>query len=109
MFRGAIFNYNAQARSRAAIRPFTETLRFSRPADRRRPRHRAGLPLGLFNIGGQGQLLIGAACSPPGRASSCTCPTALHLIVATLFGFVGAALWAEHRRLPQGQDRGATR
>lgn len=92
MFRGAIFNTRA-ATFEAGIKPLMETLRFSGPLIA------AGLGIaltfrsGLFNIGGQGQLLMGAVWSA-WAAFQLDLPYGLHLIVAIIFGFVGAGLWA---------------
>jgi ABC-type uncharacterized transport system, permease component len=58
LFRGSIFNYQA-ATPQAMIKPITETLAFATPITL------AGLGLavafrsGLFNIGGQGQIIFG--------------------------------------------------
>lgn len=92
LFRGAIYNTRADD-FETAIRPLVESLRFAGPLIA------AGLGValtfraGLFNIGGQGQLLMAAAFSSF-AASQIHLPYVIHLIVAMLFGFVGAALWA---------------
>ena len=92
MFRGAIFNTNA-ASFEAGIKPLTESLRFAGPLIA------AGLGIaltfraGLFNIGGQGQLLMGAAWAAWG-ATMLHLPPVIHLVVAILMGLVGASLWA---------------
>ncbi len=92
LFRGSIYNYNADSLA-AGLRPLTETLRFSGPLIA------AGLGIaltfraGLFNIGGQGQLLAGAGWAA-WAATMIHLPPVLHLIVATLFGIAGAAFWA---------------
>ncbi len=91
LFRGSV--YNAQAADFAgAIRPLTETLRLATPLIA------AGLGIaltfrvGLFNIGGGGQLLVGAAFA--GYVSfQWQLPFGLHLVVAIVFGILGAALW----------------
>ena len=77
----------------AGIRPLTETLTFATPLIA------AGLGVGLafrvgmFNIGGRGQMLIAAAVRRLGRLRAATCRTGIHLIVALLGGLVGGALW----------------
>lgn len=92
LFRGSIYNVRADT-FEAGIRPFIESLRFAGPLIA------AGLGIaltfraGLFNIGGQGQLLMAAAFSSF-AASQIHLPIVLHLVVAMLFGFFGAALWA---------------
>jgi general nucleoside transport system permease protein len=90
--RGAIYNHRADDVA-AAFKPLVESLRFAGPLIA------AGLGIaltfraGLFNIGGQGQMLITAAFSSF-AASQIQLPYGLHLLVAVIFGFVGAALWA---------------
>jgi len=92
LVRGSI--YNARADSFAeGIRPLTESLRFAGPLIA------AGLGIaltfraGLFNIGGQGQILLAAIFSSF-VASQFQLPFPLHLVVAALAGFLGAAIWA---------------
>lgn len=92
LFRGSIYNYEAPTFERA-IRPLTESLRFAGPLIA------AGLGIsltfrvGLFNIGGQGQMLMGAVFAGF-AAAQLSLPWGLHLLVAMVFGFVGAGLWA---------------
>ncbi|MDF1479116.1 ABC transporter permease [Leifsonia sp. H3M29-4] len=92
MFRGSIYNYRADS-FESAIRPLTESLRFAGPLIA------AGLGIaltfrvGMFNIGGTGQLLMGAIFAA-WASFQLHLPYGLHLIVAILFGFVGAAFWA---------------
>ena len=59
---------------------------------------------GLFNIGGQGQIIMGAVCAgfvgfhwslPPG----------LHLLLGIVAGIIGGAALGRHRRAAQGHDR----
>src|SRR5690606_11538177 len=86
LFRGSIYNYNASS-FEAAIRPLTESLRFAGPLIA------AGLGIaltfrvGLFNIGGQGQMLVGAAFAAF-ASFQLHLPWGIHLIVAMLFGIV---------------------
>ncbi|MEV8251964.1 ABC transporter permease [Microbacterium sp. NPDC076768] len=92
LFRGAIYNYNADD-FLTGIRPLTETLRFATPLIA------AGLGVGLafraglFNIGGQGQMLMAAAAAGY-VATQFELPFPLHLIAALLAGMLAAALWA---------------
>ncbi|AYF98301.1 ABC transporter permease [Protaetiibacter intestinalis] len=92
LFRGAIYNTRADSFA-AGIKPLTESLRFAGPLIA------AGLGIaltfrsGLFNIGGQGQLLMGAVWSA-WASFQLHLPYGIHLIVAMVFGFVGAGLWA---------------
>lgn len=92
LVRGAFYNTRADS-FEAGIRPLTESLRFAGPLIA------AGLGIaltfraGLFNIGGQGQILMAAAFSSF-AASQIHLPWVVHLVVAMLFGFFGAAFWA---------------
>lgn len=87
MFEGAIFN------PRTGFKPLLSTLTFATPLIA------AGLGLavsfraGLFNIGGQGQILAGALlASWVGFAMPM--PAGLHVIVAIFAAIAGAAIWA---------------
>lgn len=92
VFNGAIYNTTA-ANFADGIKPFLESLRFAGPLIA------AGLGValtfraGLFNIGGQGQLMMAAIWSA-WAAFQLHLPWGIHLIVAVLFGFVGAGIWA---------------
>lgn len=92
LIRGSFYNTRSST-FEAGIRPFTETLRLAGPLIA------AGLGIaltfraGLFNIGGQGQILAAAGFSSF-AASQIHLPWVLHLVVAMLFGFFGAAFWA---------------
>ncbi|MEV7633575.1 ABC transporter permease [Microbacterium sp. NPDC089318] len=92
LFRGAIYNLNADTFDKG-IRPLTETLKFATPLIA------AGLGVGLafraglFNIGGQGQMLLAAAAAGY-VATSMDLPMGLHLVVAVVAGLIAAALWA---------------
>ncbi|MFT4231096.1 MAG: ABC transporter permease [Microbacterium sp.] len=92
MFRGAIYNYRADTFA-GAVRPLTETLRFAGPLIAAGLGIALGFRAGLFNIGGQGQLLM-AASFAAFASFQFHLPYGVHLVVAMLFGFVGAALWA---------------
>jgi ABC-type uncharacterized transport system permease subunit len=92
LFRGSIYNYNA-ASFEAAIRPLTESLRFAGPLIAAGLGIALGFRVGMFNIGGQGQMLMGAAFAGF-AAANLPLPYGLHLLVAMVFGFVGAGLWA---------------
>ncbi|WP_334151794.1 ABC transporter permease [Microbacterium sp.] len=92
LFRGAIYNFNADDFA-TGIRPLTETLKFATPLIA------AGLGVGLafraglFNIGGQGQMLMAAAAGGY-VATKIDLPFPLHLIAAIIAGMLAAALWA---------------
>ncbi|MBO9626905.1 MAG: ABC transporter permease [Microbacterium sp.] len=92
LFRGSIYNFNADSFA-IGIRPLTETLKFATPLIA------AGLGVGLafraglFNIGGQGQMLMAAAAAGY-VATAWDMPFPLHMIVAMIAGIVAGALWA---------------
>lgn len=91
LFRGSIYNANAKDFA-TAIRPITETLRLGAPLIASGLGIALSFRVGLFNIGGQGQLLMGVVFA--GFASfAWPLPPVLHLIVAIVFGILGAALW----------------
>jgi ABC-type uncharacterized transport system permease subunit len=92
LFRGSVFNYNA-ASFEAAIRPLSESLRFAGPLIAAGLGIALGFRVGMFNIGGQGQMLMGAVFAGF-AAANLPLPYGLHLIVAMIFGFIGAGLWA---------------
>lgn len=91
LFRGSVFDYQAEGVRR--IRPITETLTASAPLIL------AGLGLavafrsGLFNIGAQGQVLVGAAAGV-WVGITFSLPSGVHLVLACLAAAVVGALWA---------------
>lgn len=90
LFRGAVFNADAETFEKA-IRPITETLRLGAPMIA------AGLGIGLtfrvglFNIGGTGQLIFGIIFAT-WVATRIELPFVLHTIVAMIAGILGATL-----------------
>ncbi|MGO1235755.1 MAG: ABC transporter permease [Microbacterium gubbeenense] len=92
LFRGAVFNPNASGFA-AQIRPLTESLKFATPLIA------AGLGVGLafraglFNIGGQGQMLM-AAAGAGYVGAYLDLPVGLHLLVAVVAGVVAGGIWA---------------
>jgi len=92
LFRGAVFNYRAES-FEAAIRPLTESLRFAGPLVAAGLGIALSFRVGMFNIGGQGQMLMGAVFAG-WAAANLPLPWGLHLLVAMAFGFIGAGLWA---------------
>ena len=90
LFKGAIYNADADTFEKA-IRPLTETLRLGAPLIA------AGLGIGLtfrvglFNIGGTGQLIFGMIFATF-VATRLELPFVLHTIVALIAGIVGAGL-----------------
>lgn len=92
LFQGAIYNTEADTFA-AGIRPLTESLKFATPLIA------AGLGVGLafraglFNIGGQGQMLMAAAAAGYVGAYM-DLPVGLHLVVAIVAGVVAGGIWA---------------
>ncbi|WP_119697745.1 ABC transporter permease [Microbacterium halotolerans] len=92
LFNGAIYNLNADGFTQG-IRPVTETLKFATPLIA------AGLGVGLafraglFNIGGQGQMLMAAAAAGYVGAYM-QLPVVVHLLFALIAGVVAGAVWA---------------
>ncbi len=92
LFKGAIYNFSADSFVKG-IRPLTETLKFATPLIA------AGLGVGLafragmFNIGGQGQILMAAAAAG-WVGTTMTMPWPLHMIAGIIAGMAAAAVWA---------------
>jgi simple sugar transport system permease protein len=88
LFKGAIFNPDADSFERS-IRPITETLRLGAPLIA------AGLGIGLtfrvglFNIGGTGQLIFGIIFAT-WVATRMELPFIIHMLVAVIAGILGA-------------------
>ncbi|MFF9563444.1 ABC transporter permease [Leifsonia sp. NPDC014704] len=92
MFQGAIYNFRRPSFS-AGIRPLTETLTFATPLIVSGLGVALAFRVGLFNIGGQGQILIAAAASA-WVGFSFDLPPVIHLVLAIVAGIVGGAIWA---------------
>lgn len=92
MVRGSIFDWQASSTVRM-WRPITETLTNSVPLIFAGLGVGVGFRAGLFNIGAQGQVVLGAIFgSWVGFAWDL--PVGLHLVVAVLGAALGGALWA---------------
>ncbi|GAA2067053.1 ABC transporter permease [Microbacterium hatanonis] len=91
LFRGAIYNYDAPDFLRA-IKPLTDTLNFATPLIAAGLGVGLAFRVGLFNIGGRGQLLIGAATAAF-VAFSVEAPLWIHLPLTILAGLAGGAVW----------------
>ncbi|MCS5716684.1 ABC transporter permease [Herbiconiux sp. CPCC 205763] len=91
LFQGSIYNFK-RPDFLDQIKPLTETLTFATPLIA------AGLGVGLafrvgmFNIGGRGQMLIAAACAG-WVGFTLHLPFGIHLIVAILAGVIGGGIW----------------
>ncbi|RZS57364.1 nucleoside ABC transporter membrane protein [Microcella putealis] len=92
LFRGSVFNYLRADEFGAAIRPLTESLTNATPLIAAGLGVALAFRVGLFNIGGRGQILIAAAAA--GYVGAYVpMPPVIHLIVALVVGLIGGALW----------------
>jgi simple sugar transport system permease protein len=92
LFEGAIFNPKRGDFLRA-IKPLSDTLTFATPLIAAGLGVALTFRVGMFNIGGRGQILIAAACA--GWISwSFELPAVVHILLATVAAIVGGALWA---------------
>jgi general nucleoside transport system permease protein len=92
LFRGAVFDWQADSFVRM-IRPLTESLVSATPLILTGLGIALGFRSGLFNIGGQGQVILGAMFAGFfGYAIGL--PPVVHFLFALLMGAVGGAIWA---------------
>lgn len=92
LFQGSIYNFGAPTFARA-IRPLTETLTFATPLIAAGLGVALAFRIGMFNIGGRGQMLMASAAAGY-IAFSLDLPFPLHMILALVAGLVAGALWA---------------
>src|SRR5699024_2068118 len=92
LFRGAVIDFQADTLGRS-LRPLTETLVFSVPLITAGLGLAVGFRAGLFNIGGQGQIILGAIISGY-IGFAFHLPVGLHLLLAVLGGAAAGAIWA---------------
>lgn len=90
LFRGAIFNAEA-ATIEGALRPFTETLRLAGPLIAAGLGIGLGFRVGLFNIGGTGQMVSGIIWATF-VATRMELPPVIHFVVAILAAIAGSAI-----------------
>ena len=91
MFYGAVFNPNADTFSRQ-IYPLTETLTVATPLILAGLGVAIAFRAGLFNIGAQGQILIGAAMAAY-VGFTWSLPLPIHLLLVILAGAIGGGIW----------------
>ena len=91
-FQSAVYNFGAPTFARA-IRPLTETLTFATPLIAAGLGVALAFRIGMFNIGGRGQMLMATAAAS-WVAFSFDLPWGLHMIVALVAGVAAGALWA---------------
>ena len=92
MFRGSVFNYDAPSAARA-LRPLTETMTVATPLIIAALGVAVGFRAGLFNIGAQGQVLMGAAIGGY-IGFTWSLPPVLHLLLAIIGGILAGGVWA---------------
>lgn len=91
LFRGAIFDPN-QSTFTAQIRPITNTLMNAAPLILAGLGLSLGFRAGLFNIGGQGQIILGAI-GATWAGFALDLPPVLHLLVALIVAFIIGGIW----------------
>ncbi|RZS67960.1 nucleoside ABC transporter membrane protein [Agromyces ramosus] len=92
LFQGSIYNFRRDT-FLAGIRPLTETLTFATPLIAGGLGVALAFRVGMFNIGGRGQMLIAASVAG-WIGFGFDLPWGLHMLVALVGGLVGGALWA---------------
>ena len=91
LFRGAVFDWQAGTTQRA-IRPITETMVNSIPLILAGLGIAIGFRSGMLNIGGQGQVILGASFAGfIGYAFGL--PLGAHMLLALTGGLLGGAIW----------------
>lgn len=91
LFRGAVYDWQATTAQRS-VRPLTETLVNAVPLILAGLGIAIGFRSGMLNIGGQGQMILGATFGAfIGYAFSL--PLGAHLLLALLGGVLGGAIW----------------
>ena len=92
LFQGAVVNISTAHSAADVIAPATKTIAYSVPLIFAGLGLAVGFRAGLFNIGAQGQIILGATlCGYIGF--SWHLPVGLHLIVCIVGAFLGGALW----------------
>jgi ABC-type uncharacterized transport system permease subunit len=92
LFRGAVFDYQASSFSKA-IRPLTETMTTATPLIIAALAVAVAFRAGLFNIGAQGQVIMGASLAGY-IGFTWQLPAVVALLVALLGGVLAGAIWA---------------
>ncbi len=93
LFRGSVVNLQAPDFV-TAIRPLTETLTYATPLIAAGLGVALAFRAGLFNIGGQGQMLMAAAAAGWVGFGVSGVPFPLHLLLAVVAGIAAGAVWA---------------
>lgn len=91
LFQGSVYNFRRPDFA-DGIKPITDTLTYATPLIAGGLGVALAFRVGLFNIGGRGQMLIAAAAA--GYVSfTWELPVVVHMVVALLAGLVGGAVW----------------
>jgi simple sugar transport system permease protein len=93
LFRGSVYNYQAETFVQA-VRPLTQTLTNAAPLVAAGLGVALAFRAGLFNIGGQGQMLMAATAAGWIGFGVTGLPFPLHLLLALAAGVAAGALWA---------------
>ncbi|MCW4385107.1 ABC transporter permease [Salinibacterium sp. SYSU T00001] len=91
LFQGSVYNFRREGFA-AGIRPLTETLTFATPLIAAGLGVGVAFRVGMFNIGGRGQMLVAAAAAG-WVGFALELPAVLHVAVAVLAGMVAGAIW----------------
>ncbi len=91
LFQGAVYNFRRPGFA-AGIRPLTETLTFATPLIAAGLGVALAFRVGMFNIGGRGQMLVGAAAAG-WVGFALDLPWGVHLLLAVAAGVLAGGLW----------------
>ncbi|WP_219814642.1 ABC transporter permease [Rathayibacter rathayi] len=91
LFQGSVYNFRREGFANG-IKPLTDTVAFATPLIAGGLGVALAFRVGLFNIGGRGQMLIAAACAG-WVGFSFDLPWGVHLLVTLAAGILGGALW----------------
>lgn len=91
LFQGSVYNFRREGFANG-IKPLTDTLAFATPLIAGGLGVALAFRVGLFNIGGRGQMLIAAACAG-WVGFSFDLPWGVHVILTLAAGILGGALW----------------
>ncbi|MCC3280087.1 ABC transporter permease [Arthrobacter sp. zg-Y40] len=92
LFQGSVLNFEAETTARFFY-PLTQTLTVATPLILAGLGVAVAFRTGLFNIGAQGQILIGAAMAA-WVGFTFHLPVGLHLLLVIVAGMLGGAIWA---------------
>ncbi|WP_434993067.1 ABC transporter permease [Arthrobacter sp. Ld5] len=92
LFQGSVFNFQGETFTRM-IYPLTQTLTVATPLICAGLGVALAFRAGLFNIGAQGQILIGATFAG-WVGFTLDLPVGIHLLLVVLAGMIGGAIWA---------------